>query len=470
MRFLDREREMARLNALVQRRASGLAVLWGRRRVGKTRLLVEWCRSHEGLYTVADLSAESIQRRYLAEAVATRFPGLVDGEYRDWRGFFRALTREAQRESWTGPLVLDEFPYLVESSPALSTALQSWIDGEGREAGLLTVIAGSSQHMMQGLALHASSPLYGRAIEAMLLQPLPAGVIGDALGLSDPRDCVRAFAVWGGIPWYWELAAAFSTDLDSAVDHLVLDPLGPLHLEPDRLLAEERPPVVSLRPLLDAIGGGAHRVSEIAGRLNQPATSLGRPLARLAELGLIDRQQPFGEAERGGKRTLYRISDPFFRFWFRVVAPHRAVLTTAASRVRMDLWRRARTTLFSETWESLCRQSVPRLAVEPLAQLGPWGPVARYWQRKGPEWDVVALSMDRRTLLLGEVKWHEAQGAGTAVERAWRDLTAKGRPPLDVGGKVRIVHVVFVPQRPRTRAGKSEPILVDARDVLAALR
>ncbi len=96
MRFLDREREMARLNALVQRRASGLAVLWGRRRVGKTRLLVEWCRSHEGLYTVADLSAESIQRRYLAEAVATRFPGLVDGEYRDWRGFFRALTREAQ--------------------------------------------------------------------------------------------------------------------------------------------------------------------------------------------------------------------------------------------------------------------------------------------------------------------------------------------------------------------------------------
>ncbi len=69
-----------------------------------------------------------------------------------------------------------------------------------------------------------------------------------------------------------------------------------------------------------------------------------------------------------------------------------------------------------------------------------------------------------------EVKWHEAQGAGTAVERAWRDLTAKGTPPLDVDRNARIVHVIFVPQRPRTWVGKTEPIVVDAGDVLAALR
>jgi DNA-binding HxlR family transcriptional regulator len=121
------------------------------------------------------------------------------------------------------------------------------------------------------------------------VKPLRAAYLGKALRLRRERDIVEAYAVWGGIPRYWELAEEFGGRLDEAVDHLVLDPLSPLHQEPDRLLSEEVPSAASLRPILDAVGLGAHRLSEIAGRIGQPATSLSRWMVRLQDLGLIRR-------------------------------------------------------------------------------------------------------------------------------------------------------------------------------------
>ncbi len=98
MRRLDR--------ALAQ--PGAFAVIWGRRRVGKSRLLIEWSRRHKGLYTVAEQSAPSMQRRYLATAVAERFPGFADVDYPDWRSFFLRLSAEADQAGWRGPFVLDE--------------------------------------------------------------------------------------------------------------------------------------------------------------------------------------------------------------------------------------------------------------------------------------------------------------------------------------------------------------------------
>src|SRR5688572_4454872 len=94
MKFLDRERETERLDRLVAR-GGGFAAVYGRRRIGKTRLLVEWVRRHGGVYTVADQSAPEVQRRYLAQALATRLPGFADVGYPDWRALLARLARDA---------------------------------------------------------------------------------------------------------------------------------------------------------------------------------------------------------------------------------------------------------------------------------------------------------------------------------------------------------------------------------------
>jgi uncharacterized protein len=447
MEFVGRHQEMERLDSLWRRRQGGLAVLTGRRRVGKTRLLVEWNRRHRGLYTVADQSAPEIQRRYFCEALASQFPVFQEASFRDWRAILKALVQQAAAHGWKGPLVLDEFPFLVASSPELPSVVQHWIDQDVATSGLVVAIAGSSQRMMHGIVLDSSAPLYGRAVEMMEVKPLRMADFTAATGIADPIACVKAFAAWGGIPRYWELAEPFAARLDEAVDRCVLDPLSPLHSEPERLLLDEVPPALALRPILDAIGLGAHRPSEIAGRIGQPATSLARPLQRLIEMGLVRREIPFGESEKSAKRALYRIADPFMRMWFRIVASHRALLAQAPAVVRRELWAKERSGLFASAWEELCRQSVAfgGDARAALTRKGPWVPAARYWQGSGPEWDVVSRSLDGKRGLLGEVKWSERAFRRTDLSLIADGLRRKGVPPA-LARVSEVVYCVFVPK------------------------
>lgn len=430
MKFLDRTDELARLEALTSRRGGGFAVVVGRRRIGKTRLLLEWVRRSGGLYVVADESAPDVQRRFVAQALDARFPGFADVAYPDWAALLSRLVREAKASGWRGPVVFDEIPYLVASSPELPSVLQRFVDHDARAAGLTVAIAGSSQRMMQGLVLAADAPLYGRADACLEVGPLPAGFLRDALDVSAGPALVEAYTAWGGVPRYWELAAAVPGSCVERFEHLVLDPLGPLHREPERLLREESPSATEVRPVLDVIGGGAHRVTEIAGRLGRPATSLARPLARLQALGLVRRDVPFGEAERGGRRALYRIDDPFTRAWFRVVAPHRAAITSGTRATRRALVAGLWPALCAEAWEDLCRASVPRAAGAALGREGPWGPCARWWRGESPEWDVVGASADGRRLLLGEVKWRDRPFDARHLADAVDGLRRKPEPPL----------------------------------------
>jgi uncharacterized protein len=441
MRFVDREPELRRLDALVASRDGGLAVVFGRRRIGKTRLLVEWCRRHAGIYAVADQSTPDIQRRYLAEAIATRFTGFADVEYRDWRTLLGRVATEARAAGWRGPLVFDELPYWIASSPELASVLQRWIDHEARDAKLAVALSGSSQRMMQGLALDRAAPLYGRARELFEILPLELWHLTEAFGRLSPRALVEHYAAWGGVPRYWELAEPRIGELTAAIDELVLDPRGPLHREPDRLLLEEVPSALEARPVLDAIGAGAHRVSEIASRIGRPATSLSRPLDRLIELGLVVRDVPFGESPRASRRSLYRIADPFTRLWFRVVAPHRAELVSGTARSRRALLARYWDGLVSTTWEQLCRHGVATMSHRLLGEPGTWKPASRWWSGNAAEWDVIAEDVAGERLLLGEAKL----GAGDVRARAG---ALARRPPPELPAKYRghePVHALFVP-------------------------
>lgn len=457
MKFVDRQEELARLDHLAASEDGGLAVVYGRRRVGKTRLLLEWAKKHAGVYTVADQSVAELQRRYFAEVLAERLPGFAEVEYRDWRSLLARLAREAQLAGWRGPLIFDELPYLVLASPEFPSVLQRWIDHEARSADLRVAVAGSSQRMMQGFVLSGDAPLFGRAKEILEIQPLLPVHLREVFDVPDGVRWVELYTAWGGIPRYWELAQEIAGTVQSQVEHLVLDPLGPLHREPDRLLLEEIPSALETRPLLDAIGAGAHRVSEIAGRLGRPATSMARPLDRLLSLGLVRRELPFGEEERSSKRALYKIADPFFRLWFRVVAPHRAQLASGTPAARRQLLARHWTALCAEGWEELCRQQVPRLPNNSrLGRSGPWGPASRWWHGAQPEWDLVSESFDGERVLLGEVKWSTRPLDRRSLERSMAELAAKPAPPLPsrLAG-AQLIRVLFVPEvasRPDTYA------------------
>src|SRR5262249_51181369 len=148
-------------------------------------------------------------------------------------------------------------------------------------------------------------------------------------------------------------------------------------------------PAVELRPVLDAIGSGAHRLSEVASRLGRPATSLAHALDRLIGMGLVQRGVPFGESTKGGKRSLYKIDDPVRPRWFRVVAPNRGAWTAGTRASRNAVLDEHWDLLVGQAWEDLCRRGVPTMR-GPLARRGPWRRPSRYWHGGEPEWDLVA--------------------------------------------------------------------------------
>jgi AAA+ ATPase superfamily predicted ATPase len=429
--FLDRKEERARLSSALRGSDGAMAVLYGRRRCGKSRLLQEVLPARRAAYYVGDDREGSLQRASLAAEVERLLPGFAAVRYPDWESLLERLWREAPRAA---VIALDEFPSLVAADPALPSLLQKLVDRRVPSRRPHLVLCGSSQRLMQGLVLDRSAPLFGRAREILKISPLPAGFIKPALRLRDDVRAVEAFAFWGGIPRYWELAAPIRGAV-AAFEQLALSPLGVLHDEPRRLLLDDVRDTTQPLSVLALIGAGCHRLSEIAARLGRPATSLARPLATLVELGLVRRALPFGASLADSKRTAYRLADPFLRAWFRFVEPNRSRLEAGlASQVACEV-ERSLAPHVSSVWEDLVREAVPRATWSGRR----WGEAASWWgpglDRKPLELDVVAQDADEKELLVGEVKWQDRvdwpRELGALRQKA-------ARLPLAVGRTVRL--------------------------------
>jgi AAA+ ATPase superfamily predicted ATPase len=406
--FLNRDDEQRRLRRFLTNTGGGLAVVYGRRRCGKSTLIQHVANSGD-VYFLADQREALLQIEALAKEVQRLIPGFATARYPSWTAFFETLNARAP----TGfNLLLDEFPYLVKVSPELPSIIQHYLDEPGTK-NINILLCGSSQRMMQGLVLDRSEPLYGRASEILRIEPLNAGWIREGLSVTGDA-AIEAYAVWGGVPRYWELAASCRS-LDDAIHELVLSKNGVLHEEPDRLLEDEMRGGSQAKSLLSLIGMGCNRLSEIAGRMGKPAGSLTRPLLHLIELGYVRREVPFGEDPRNSKRTLYRLKDPFLRFYVRFVQPQRSLLEMGLMEAADEMLQKEFAAYVGGHWEDLARQSVPFLTLGGLK----WGPASRWWGTgtKGApmEFDVVAESLDGQAILVGEVKWTGARSSPDAV-------------------------------------------------------
>jgi len=413
--FLDRSEELSRLQSLLARREGTLGVLYGRRRLGKSRLLQQTLPASRSVYYVGDERESTLQRASLASEIGRRIPEFDKVIYPEWESLFSRWWEEAEAGS---VLALDEFPALASAAKEVPSLIQKNLDRH-KAKGCHLLLTGSSQRMMQGLILDRTAPLFGRAHQILKIAPLPAGWIQRAFHLRQAIQAVEAYAVWGGVPRYWELAADHAS-LFSAIRSLVLSPLGVLHEEPRSLLLDDLRDTAQAASILSLIGRGCHRISEIAGRIGKPATSLSRPLQRLVELDLVKREIPFGTTARNTKRTLYRIADPFLGFWFRFVEPNRSRLEArqighVASEIESSFPHHV-----AWIWEELARASITH--VEFFGRR--WGPAGRWWgtglDRKQMEIDIVSESHDGSALLLGEARWVEDVDASALLRTLYR--------------------------------------------------
>ena len=180
---------------------------------------------------LADQTDATLQRKLLAKMIAYIIPGFDKVVYPDWNVFLDILN-DSTTQKFT--LCIDEFPNLAGSSPELPSILQNKIDSKRLKFNL--IVCGSSQQLMYGLVLDATSPLYGRADAILKITPIKVPYIQDALGVP-PVEAVEKYAVWGGVPRYWELREGYA-NLHEAIESNLLSVNGTLYEEPVKLLKD----------------------------------------------------------------------------------------------------------------------------------------------------------------------------------------------------------------------------------------
>lgn len=409
MDFLDRKEDMERLRTALSRERKQFVVIYGRRRIGKSTMVKRMLDFERGdIYFMADRTSEASQRQLFSMVVGLSVEGFELATYPDWRSLFVNLNNRLQHRI---TVCLDEFPYLVKSCPSLPSVLQNFLETVDRKFDL--ILCGSSQQLMQGLVLKKDEPLYGRADEIFRMKPIAPPYTMQAMDCT-AEEAVEEYSVWGGVPRYWELRNDFN-DLETAIESLLLNPGGTLYEEPTRLLHDEMRDTVQASTLLSFIGTGANKLSEIAARAEHPASDLTKPLANLRELGLVNRNVPFGVDVKKNKKSSYCISDPLLRFHYHFVQPYRSILELGRGGTVLDIFRSRKSHYVAHCWEELCRNYVSGNVIDGVVYNKAsrwWGDIMNDDEKIMPvELDVVAESIDKRHLLIGECKWTDKEDA-----------------------------------------------------------
>lgn len=425
MKFVNRIEEQKRLKEVLSSDKSTFTVIYGRRRLGKSTLVTKVLESRD-VYYLADQTEARLQRENLSKMIAQTIPNFDKVAYPDWGTFFDAIN-DRTTERFT--LCIDEFPYLVNSSSDLPSVLQNRIDSKQLKYNI--IICGSSQQLMYGLALDATSPLYGRADAILKVSPIKVPYIGEALSLG-AVEAIEEYAVWGGVPRYWELREGYNS-LREAIDYNVLSVNGTLYEEPIKLIKEDIKDIVKTATIMSYIGGGANRLSEIASRCGEPATNLSRPLAKLIEIGYLIKEIAFGESEKNSKKSLYKISDQFVAFYYRFIAPNRSFIEIGRIKPINSQLDSVLSGFVGEYWERVCREAVSGNEIDGVI----YGMARRWWgavsREESIEIDVVAESLDKKYLLVGECKWTNGENSDQLLE----ELRAKAeRLPFAKGHEI----------------------------------
>jgi AAA+ ATPase superfamily predicted ATPase len=393
--FVNRTEELSRLRDLYESESAELAVIYGRRRLGKTALVRESLeRDEEPVIYQARQKTSELQLKQFIDAAAESYPG-VTRIREDWEEILRYLAEQ------DAIIVLDEFPYLVEQEESLPSVLQAMFDHELDDSAATFVLVGSSISMMEEAALLGNSPLYGRSSLKLDIRQLPFDAAMEFFDETYTADeQVLTWGVFGGVPYYLEEVSPDAT-LAENVQQTILSRHGTLHDEPDYVLRMELTEPTRYFSILEAIAGGSTSRNEIAGTTGIDYNQLSKYLSRLSRLRLVDQHVPITERKERSKRSRYRIRDPFFRFWFHFVYGTGEQYDELGTEAFETLIEPELPDFVSRSFEELCCSALRSLYPEyTITQTGQW------WYGEH-EVDVVGLTAGD-TLVVGECKFQQS--------------------------------------------------------------
>lgn len=402
--FIGREQELNALERLYASNKFEFAVIYGRRRVGKTALINHFLDGKKAIYFMGVESNAKQNLENFSKSIMEYSNGIeTETSFLSFQAALEYVFRLAQKERLV--LAIDEYPYVARSSKSLASTLQLLIDKYKDSSKLMLILCGSSMSYMEDHVLAYKSPLYGRRTAQMKLLPFDFEETCRYFKNLSSEDKALIYGIVGGTPQYL-LQINDSLSVEENIKNTFLNPMSFLYEEPINLLKQEvREPAI-YTAIITAIAAGASRMSEISGKVGEDTNVCSAYIKNLINLGIVQKETPYGE--KASRKSVYSIEDNMFRFWHRFVLENNSAIARGATEL---VYRRIEPKLseyMGKVFEDICKQYLWKLLLAGNCPVE-FTSLGRWWgndpiEKCQAEIDIMG-EQDKDTALFAECKW-----------------------------------------------------------------
>lgn len=402
--FIGRERELNSLEKLYASDKFEFAVIYGKRRVGKTALLNHFIRNKKAIYFMGVESNDKQNLENFSKNILEYGVGIqADTAFLSFQAALEYVFQLAEKERLI--LAIDEYPYVARSSRSLASTLQLLIDKYKENSKLMLILCGSSMSYMEDHVLAYKAPLYGRRTAQMKMQPFDfADACRYFKNFSD-EDKALIYGIVGGTPQYL-LQMDDKLSIEENIKNTFLNPTSSLFEEPENLLKQEVREPALYNAIITAIATGSTRMAEISTKVGAETSVCAAYLKNLLALGLVQKETPYGE--KASRKSIYAIDDNMFRFWYRFVPENYSIISRGASDIAYKRMEPHLSDYMGKVFEEICKQYLWKLLLKGQSPVE-FGELGRWWgtdpfTHSQTEIDIMG-EQDINTALFGECKW-----------------------------------------------------------------
>lgn len=420
--FIGRQEELKDLQEGYNSGKFQCAVIYGRRRIGKTYLISHFTENKPTIFFTAQEANDKINLSMFSEKVLSFFSMGNSGiEFKDWNSVFSFLAEKAKEQQFI--LAFDEFPYACNANKAIPSILQNAIDHQFKDTKLFLILCGSHVSFMEKNVLGSKSPLFGRRTMQFRLRGFnyldAAAMLGD---ISD-EEKIKYYSCIGGTPHY---LAQVNPELsfEDNIKRLYFRPSGYLYSEPFMLLQQELREPAMYNSIISAIAMGATKLNEIMTKIDEEKSKVSKYIKTLIDMRILERTIPFGDEKGTSRKGVYEISDYRYRFWYRFVFGNQAEIDTGIGGQLADhmVFGEALSAFIGKpAFEQICLQYMMQLNKElklPFlaTSFGKWWGNDRV-KREETDLDIVLGDKTKTKVIIGECKWRNEPASKSDLEK-----------------------------------------------------
>ena len=402
--FIGRERELKALNKIYDSNKFEFAVIYGRRRIGKTELIKQFLGDKKAIYFMGIESNAKLNLENFSKSILEFNTGIrADTSFSNFQAALEYVFQLAENERII--LAIDEYPYVARSSKSLASTLQLLIDKYKDTSKLMLILCGSSMSYMEDHVLSYKAPLYGRRTAQIKLLPFDFEETCRYLANMSGEDKALMYGAVGGTPQYL-LQVSDKLSVEENIKNTYLNPISFLYEEPTNLLKQEvREPAI-YTAIITAIATGASRMADISTKVGEDTSVCTTYIKNLISLGIVQKETPYGE--KASRKTIYSIADNMFRFWYRFVLENNSIIARGADDLAYKRIEPYFTDYMGKVFEDISAQYLWKLLVTGKSPIE-FTSLGRWWgndprTRSQAEIDIMG-EQDKNSALFAECKW-----------------------------------------------------------------